>query len=100
MSRIAIAVLLIATLALGLLPLAGCAADIAEEPSPPPATEPTPPPGDSAEEPTTPDEPAGDPAASAFPWLDVELEDVQSGERFRISDFAGRPVLVKSFAVW
>ncbi|GAB4242289.1 MAG: hypothetical protein Kow00129_00690 [Thermoleophilia bacterium] len=33
-------------------------------------------------------------------WLDVELQDVMTGERFRISDFSGRPVFVESFAVW
>lgn len=33
-------------------------------------------------------------------WLDAVLKDVSSGEEYRISDFAGKPVLVESFAVW
>jgi hypothetical protein len=78
-------------------PLAGCAQDVAEPP--PPAAEPV--------EPTEPEQPAGEPAEPAEPaepsaiaWLDTELVDVETGETFRISDFKGRPVLVKSFAVW
>lgn len=34
------------------------------------------------------------------PWMSIELRDVASGETFTIGDFAGRPVLVESFAVW
>jgi hypothetical protein len=75
-------------------PLAGCAQDVAEPP--PPAAEPV--------EPTEPEQPAEEPAEPAAPsaiaWLDTELVDVETGETFRISDFAGTPVLVKSFAVW
>ncbi|MFQ5815689.1 MAG: hypothetical protein ACE5G7_04255, partial [Candidatus Hydrothermarchaeaceae archaeon] len=33
-------------------------------------------------------------------WADVELTDVATGERFRIRDFKGKPILVESFAVW
>ena len=33
-------------------------------------------------------------------WRDVELENVLTGESFRISDFAGKPILLESFAVW
>jgi hypothetical protein len=75
-------------------PVAGCAQDVAEPP--PPVTAPTEPsePEQPAEEPTEPAEP------SAIAWLDTELVDVETGETFRISDFKGRPVLVKSFAVW
>jgi thiol-disulfide isomerase/thioredoxin len=32
--------------------------------------------------------------------MDVELADVGTGEKFRISDFKGKPVLLESFAVW
>jgi len=32
--------------------------------------------------------------------MDMELTDVTTGETFKISDFAGKPVLVESFAVW
>jgi hypothetical protein len=75
-------------------PVAGCSQDVAEPP--PPVTEPV--------EPTEPEQPAGEPAEPAEPpaiaWLDTELVDVETGETFRISDFKGTPVLVKSFAVW
>jgi hypothetical protein len=75
-------------------PVAGCSRDVAE--SPPPVTEPV--------EPTEPEPSAGEPAEPAEPsaiaWLDTELVDVETGETFRISDFKGTPVLVKSFAVW
>ena len=33
-------------------------------------------------------------------WVDIELTDAVTGESFRISDFAGGPVLVQGFAVW
>ncbi len=90
------ALLLSAMVALGILMLAGCAPEVAEDPVAPPVD-----PSPTVEEtPSAPGEPADEPVASAFPWLDVELEDVQTGERFRISDFRGQPVLVKSFAVW
>ncbi len=39
-------------------------------------------------------------ATGGRPWMDIELRDVASGETFAIGDFAGRPVLVESFAVW
>jgi len=39
-------------------------------------------------EPTSPD------------WRSFPLTDVSSGEAFKISDFAGKMVLVESFAVW
>lgn len=32
--------------------------------------------------------------------MDVELTDVATGERFRISDFKGKTILLESFAVW
>lgn len=87
-----IAVCLVAVLA-G-VSIAGCSQDVAEPP--PPVTDPT--------EPSEPDRPTGEPAEPAAPsaiaWLDTELVDVETGETFRISDFAGTPVLVKSFAVW
>ncbi|MEE9400259.1 MAG: redoxin family protein [Dehalococcoidales bacterium] len=41
--------------------------------------------------------PAG-PAASN--WMDIELTDVATGQKFRISDFKGKPILLESFAVW
>ena len=34
------------------------------------------------------------------PWMNIELRDVASGETFTIGDYAGRPVLLESFAVW
>lgn len=33
-------------------------------------------------------------------WKNIELEDVRTGETFKIGDFKGKPVLVESFAVW
>jgi hypothetical protein len=33
-------------------------------------------------------------------WAQVELTDVQTGERFRIADFAGRVIVVEPMAVW
>ncbi len=33
-------------------------------------------------------------------WMEVELTDVATGEKFRISDFRGKPILLESFAVW
>ena len=39
-------------------------------------------------------------AVSSQTWLDFEMEDVNTGEIFRVSDFAGKPVLLETFAVW
>jgi len=33
-------------------------------------------------------------------WMEVELKDIRTGDSFRISDFAGKPILLESFAVW
>jgi thiol-disulfide isomerase/thioredoxin len=33
-------------------------------------------------------------------WQDIDLADIKTGETFRISDFAGKPILLESFAVW
>lgn len=33
-------------------------------------------------------------------WMDVELTDVLTGDKFKISDFKGKTVLIESFAVW
>jgi len=41
-----------------------------------------------------------DNSENSLDWKDVELVDVVSGEKFRISDFSGKPVLLESFAVW
>ncbi len=38
------------------------------------------------------------PAAST--WMDIELTDAATGQKFKIGDFKGKPVLVESFAVW
>lgn len=38
--------------------------------------------------------------SSAVDWKTFPLTDVRTGETFRISDFAGKSVLVESFAVW
>jgi cytochrome oxidase Cu insertion factor (SCO1/SenC/PrrC family) len=50
-----------------------------------------------AETPTTPD--AG--AAQDVPaWLDIELTDAVTGQRFRLTDFKGKQVLLHPFAAW
>ena len=33
-------------------------------------------------------------------WKDIELKDVITGNKFKISDFKGKPILLESFAVW
>ena len=33
-------------------------------------------------------------------WMNTELNDISTGETFKISDFEGKPVLLESFAVW
>ena len=33
-------------------------------------------------------------------WLNTPLTDVMTSEQFTISDYAGEPVLIESFAVW
>jgi thiol-disulfide isomerase/thioredoxin len=37
---------------------------------------------------------------SAVDWRDVELNDVATGNKFKISDFKGKTILLESFAVW
>ena len=37
---------------------------------------------------------------SAANWINFELKDVATGEKFKISDFNDKPVLLESFAVW
>lgn len=56
--------------------------------------------GTTATEPVAPDAGGSDGVTSELAWLQTELVDVQTGRTFRISDFKGKPVLVKSFAVW
>ena len=48
------------------------------------------------------DLPTISPAADSIQldWKTVPLTDVRSGETFTINDFAGKTVLVESFAVW
>ena len=33
-------------------------------------------------------------------WKQIELADVKTGEKFKISDFKGKPIILESFAVW
>ncbi len=43
----------------------------------------------------------GEAASIELPaWADFELVDAITGESFTIADFAGKPILVESFAVW
>ncbi len=47
--------------------------------------------------------PAESPAATqptSSAWMDIELTDVATGQKFKISDFKGKPILLESFAVW
>jgi thiol-disulfide isomerase/thioredoxin len=37
---------------------------------------------------------------SDFNWLDAKLVNIHDDQSYTISDFAGKPVLVESFAVW
>jgi thiol-disulfide isomerase/thioredoxin len=52
-----------------------------------------------AEEVTEPEAPPVE-TIEAADWKDIELTDVTTGEKFKVSDFAGKPILVESFAVW
>ncbi len=38
--------------------------------------------------------------APAVAWLGVELTDVRTGETFTLAEFAEKPVLLETFAVW
>ena len=42
----------------------------------------------------------GEQPAAQFAWANIELTDVLTGETLRIADFHGKPVIVKTFAVW
>lgn len=33
-------------------------------------------------------------------WADIKLKDINTGKKFTISDFEGKPVLIETFAVW
>ena len=39
-------------------------------------------------------------AYAAEAWTDITLEDVTTGETFKISDFRGKKVVLETFAVW
>ncbi|UCD02948.1 MAG: TlpA family protein disulfide reductase [Candidatus Aenigmatarchaeota archaeon] len=39
-------------------------------------------------------------AEAAGDWINIELTDVNTGEKFTIADFRGKPVLLETFAVW
>ncbi|MDP2401400.1 MAG: hypothetical protein Q8M66_05425 [Actinomycetota bacterium] len=79
--------------------LTGCAAAESEQDVTAPGT----PPATSVTGTPAPDEQGstdGEQPASQFAWADIELTDVSTGETLSIADFRGRPVLVKTFAVW
>jgi len=43
----------------------------------------------------------GDSPAVILPdWAHIDLTDALTGETFRIADYAGKPILVESFAIW
>ena len=33
-------------------------------------------------------------------WMEIELTDVATGQKFKVIDFQGKPILLESFAVW
>jgi cytochrome oxidase Cu insertion factor (SCO1/SenC/PrrC family) len=37
---------------------------------------------------------------STSEWMNIELKDIATGDRFAVADFKGKPVLLESFAVW
>ncbi len=43
---------------------------------------------------------ASPPAPPAAAWLDIDLEDVVTGKRFKLADFKGKVVLIETMAVW
>ena len=45
-------------------------------------------------------ETAAEPEIVLPDWAAIELVDAASGDVFRISDLAGKPILIESFAVW
>lgn len=44
--------------------------------------------------------PASEEPTVAPAWMDIVLTDVATGQKFKISDFKGKTILVESFAVW
>jgi hypothetical protein len=77
--------------------LGGCAAESTS--SDPPQDEPA----EETQQETTATESESAPeqeAASTYAWTDIELTDVNTGETFTISEFAGSQVLMQAFAVW
>jgi hypothetical protein len=88
------ALLTLLATALALSMLVGCSAAESE----PDVSEP-----DVPSETPAPDELGsadGEQPAAQFAWADIELTNVSTGETLRIADFRGKPVLVKTFAVW
>ncbi len=49
--------------------------------------------------PPAPTPPSGGPTSTPA-WMNIELTDVATGQKFKISDFKGKPILLESFAVW
>ena len=43
------------------------------------------------------EEPAPEPVV---PWLGVELTDIRTGDTFTLAQFADKPILLETFAVW
>lgn len=46
------------------------------------------------------DESGDDSSAASLAWTKMPLVDVENGETFTISDFAGTQVYIQAFAVW
>ena len=49
---------------------------------------------------STPNEAIKEEKIIAGNWIDFELTDIRTGEKFKISDLNNKPVLLESFAVW
>ncbi len=80
--------LLAASIALTLIALlAGCAQQQSLE-------------GERAFRETSPGEPPQPESSTVVNWRSAEFTDVRTGESFSVSQFAGKPVLLESFAVW
>jgi len=59
---------------------------------------PTLPPTDTP--PTATPEPTASPTPEYFPWKDMELTDVVTGETFTVNDYAGNVILLETMAIW
>jgi len=50
--------------------------------------------------PTATPEPTASPTPEYYPWQDMELTDVVTGETFTVNDYAGNVILLETMAIW